>query len=69
MLIREMPVGRHTDTITLQVIDPNGPMDQSFFYVDNAEMGHGDYYYVRVKQLNGSWAWSSPIWVGGEPRK
>ena len=23
-----------------------------------------DWYYVRVRQLNGQWAWSSPIWVG-----
>jgi hypothetical protein len=22
-----------------------------------------DYYYVRVRQKNGQWAWSSPIWV------
>ena len=24
----------------------------------------GDVYYVRVRQLNNQWAWSSPIWVG-----
>jgi hypothetical protein len=24
----------------------------------------GDLYYVRVRQLNDQWAWSSPIWVG-----
>jgi hypothetical protein len=23
-----------------------------------------DWYYVRVRQKNGQWAWSSPIWVG-----
>jgi hypothetical protein len=23
-----------------------------------------DWYYARVRQLNGQWAWSSPIWVG-----
>ncbi len=23
-----------------------------------------DYYYVRVRQVNGQIAWSSPIWVG-----
>jgi hypothetical protein len=22
-----------------------------------------DWYHVRVRQLNGQWAWSSPIWV------
>ncbi len=25
----------------------------------------GDVYYVRVRQLNDQWAWSSPIWVDG----
>ena len=25
-----------------------------------------DWYYVRVRQHNGQWAWSSPIWVGTE---
>ena len=24
-----------------------------------------DWYYVRVRQKNGQWAWSSPIWVEG----
>jgi len=27
---------------------------------------HGDYYYLRVTQLDGARAWSSSIWVGGE---
>jgi hypothetical protein len=22
-----------------------------------------DWYYVRVRQFNGQWAWSSPIWI------
>ncbi|MCP5112054.1 MAG: DUF3604 domain-containing protein, partial [bacterium] len=69
ILVHETPVGRHVDTITLQVVDPGGAMDAGFSYVDNGEVQSGDYYYVRVKQLNGSWAWSSPIWVGGEPRR
>jgi hypothetical protein len=25
---------------------------------------HRDWYYARVCQKNGQWAWSSPIWVG-----
>jgi hypothetical protein len=25
-----------------------------------------DWYYIRVRQLNNQWAWSSPIWVGNE---
>ncbi len=29
-----------------------------------AETQRRDFYYVRVCQKNGQWAWSSPIWVG-----
>lgn len=28
------------------------------------ETGSGDWYYVRVRQQNGHFAWSSPVWVG-----
>lgn len=28
-----------------------------------------DYYYVRVRQLNDQWAWSSPLWMGSEERR
>ncbi len=68
VLTKELPVGRHRDTITMQLINSDGPMDQELTFVDNDNKLDGDYYYVRVKQLNGAWAWSSPIWVGGEPR-
>lgn len=30
---------------------------------DNCPEKNTDYYYVRVRQRNGQWAWSSPIWV------
>ena len=29
----------------------------------------GDYYYVRVTQLDGARAWTSPFWVGGKGRR
>ena len=34
----------------------------AFFTDDKAERDT-DYYYVRVRQRDGQWAWSSPIWV------
>ena len=37
-------------------------------FVDRGQAG-SDYYYVRVTQLNGAHAWSSPVWVGGEPTR
>ena len=30
---------------------------------DRAEADSSDFYYVRVRQKNDQWAWSSPIWV------
>jgi len=32
-------------------------------WTDSAPAKSGDYYYVRVAQTDGGWAWSSPIWV------
>ena len=66
---REFSVDRHTDRIRVQLIDPDAPMDRRFTFVDNEGVNQGDYYYVRVRQQDGSMAWSSPIWVGGEPRR
>jgi hypothetical protein len=33
-------------------------------YRDDEDAQQGDWYYVRVAQQNGQWAWTSPIWVG-----
>ena len=33
-------------------------------YTDTGEGLKEDFYYVRVRQRNGQWAYSSPIWVG-----
>jgi hypothetical protein len=39
-------------------------MDREFEYTDLDGVSPGDYYYVRVTQLDGSQAFSSPFWVG-----
>jgi hypothetical protein len=61
---RPFQVGRHTDRVALQVIDGSAPLDQSFEYIDLTDIRPGDYYYVRVTQLDGNQAFSSPFWVG-----
>ena len=33
------------------------------FFTDDKPERDTDYYYVRVRQRDGQWAWSSPIWV------
>ncbi len=60
----EFQVGEHVDAIRLQTVDPAGPLDQTFQFTDLESPGQGDYYYVRVTQLDGGQAWSSPFWVG-----
>ena len=63
-LSQEFQVGEHVDAIRLQTVDPEGSPDQTFQFTDLESPGHGDYYYVRVTQLDGGRAWSSPFWVG-----
>ena len=59
-------MGKHVDTIALQIADPAAPRDGTIDFQDRTAPGQGDYYYVRVTQLNGAHAWSSAVWVGGE---
>jgi hypothetical protein len=60
----ELSVDGHSDRITLQVIDPESNLDQGFNWTDLGQTRPGDYYYLRVTQIDGGRAWSSPFWVG-----
>jgi hypothetical protein len=62
-----LPVEQHTDRVALQLIRIDGPLDQQFEFADTSGTAAGDYYYVRVTQIDGGRAWSSPFWVGGKP--
>jgi hypothetical protein len=66
-LRREFQVDRYTDSITLRFVNPDGAMERTFEFMDLEPVRQGDHYYVRVQQLDGATAWSSPIWVGGVP--
>ena len=57
-------VDQHTDRIELEIVDPNGAMDREVEFTDLDGASPGDYYYVRVTQLDGGLAFSSPFWVG-----
>ncbi|HIG27640.1 MAG TPA: DUF3604 domain-containing protein [Verrucomicrobiales bacterium] len=59
-------VGRHRDQVQLRIIQPKGSLDQSFSFEDNESPEPGDWYYLKILQLDGGLAWSSPFWVGGE---
>ncbi|MCZ6671757.1 MAG: DUF3604 domain-containing protein [Verrucomicrobia bacterium] len=54
-----------TDSVTLRRITDQGVMEAEFEITDNESPRQGDYYFVRVKQANDAYAWSSPTWVGG----
>jgi hypothetical protein len=62
----KLSVDRHVDTVSLRRITADPPLEIDFEYTDAEAPDHGDYYYVRVTQLDGGTAWSSPIWVGGQ---
>ena len=65
---RAMPAaGYPDDRITLRRLIRDGPRDVSFSHVDEDDPRQGDYYYVRVRQVDDALAWSSPIRVGGYP--
>ena len=67
---RAMPTDDYPDDrITLRRLLRNAPRDVSFSHTDGDDPRQGDYYHVRVRQVNGAMAWSSPIWVGGYPSR
>ena len=68
MLTRVIPFDGYMDTVTLRRPVAEGVSDVAFEIEDEGTR-HGDYYYVRVKQANDALAWSSPIWVGGFPKR
>jgi hypothetical protein len=64
--IEEQTIVRSVDRVRLQLEPGDSALDQEFHYTDLGDTSAGDYYYLRVRQVDGSMAWSSPWWVGGE---
>jgi hypothetical protein len=57
----DLPVDVHTDRISLQTVNPEAPLDRELEWSDLGKLEPGDYVYVRVTQLDGGRAWSSPF--------
>ena len=57
------------DAVTLELVGGPMHMEADLEFTDTGEIRPGDYYYVRADQLDGARAYSSPVWVGGEPRR
>jgi hypothetical protein len=64
-VVRRINVQGYNDEITLRLIEPQSPLEQQFEFVDARDPRIADYYYVRIRQIDDEYAWSSPIWVGG----
>lgn len=64
-VVRKTDVEGYTDQIALRLVNPDAGLTQTFEYVDVREPREADYYYVRVKQIDDEYGWSSPVWVGG----
>lgn len=59
------------DTVTLRRMRADALLDYDLDFVDAHNPRRGEHYYVRVRQIDGGVAWSSPNWVGGfaKPRE
>ncbi len=65
----DLSEGMDRDSVTLEVIGGELPMESEIDFLDTGALCPGDYYYVRIDQLDGARAYSLPVWVGGEPRR
>ncbi len=45
---------------------PEQDYTHRFAFTHHNHTSNRDWYYVRVRQRNNQWAWSSPIWIDGE---
>jgi hypothetical protein len=64
-VVHELAVVDHIDTVDAQLVPGDAALDQEFSFTDRSDLEDGDYYYLRVRQVDGSMAWSSPFLLGG----
>ena len=46
-----------------ELVNAEGPMDVEFDYEDRESPQPGDYYYLRMEQLDTNKGWASPVWI------
>jgi hypothetical protein len=61
---RGLRVDRNADRVQARVLAPAGLLDVQLEYRDTTAPVPGDWYFLRVGQVDGAMAWSSPWWVG-----
>jgi hypothetical protein len=62
--VHEMKVVDNVDSVSAQLVPADAALDQRFEYADLSDAKSGDYYYLRVTQVDGARAWTSPVWFG-----
>jgi hypothetical protein len=63
-VVHELRVVNNIDSVSAQLVPADAALDQDFEYTDLSEKRPGDYYYLRVTQVDGARAWTSPVWFG-----
>jgi hypothetical protein len=64
-VVRKLPVNGYIDRFELEIVNPGTQRSHQFNFTDNVSVSHGDYYYLKVRQSDDAYGWTSPIWVGG----
>ncbi len=49
--------------IEFEMVNAEAPMDLEFDYEDREAPQPGDYYYLRMEQLDTNKGWASPVWI------
>jgi hypothetical protein len=62
---RDIDIDGSSLRLSLGIVEPGEEQNYSFEFVDDKDPARGDYYYLRVKQQDDAFGWSSPVWVGG----
>lgn len=64
-VVRKFPVNGYSDRFELEIVNPGTLRSHQFEFTDSVSVNHGDYYYLKVRQSDDAYGWTSPIWVGG----
>lgn len=56
-------IGWLSEAISFNRAMPESAFKVEEYFVDNTPEKDTDYYYIRVRQRDQQWAWSTPIWV------
>lgn len=63
-IVYRINVSGYQDEITFELVKPEIPERQSFEFTDTRD-ATTDYYYLRIRQIDDEYLWSTPFWVGG----